>query len=457
MLLLPFSPRQVLGEELVFTDTEIFKVMEILSSLGNFNIFVDESVKNKKITFFAKDLSVKKSLDMIVATNGLEMKKTAASTYLIYPKNKTDDYEDDKVSHVFHLKNRDPKNLLNILKGLGKRTKVFMEETINAVVMIDTQKNIDTAKKMVAEMDRARRQVMIDVKLVEIQKGALKELGPDFSNTELSFGDFKNLPTAQTNMILNTLIEENKATTLASPRIRVLDKEEAEINVGDRIPIEITTSSRTAGGDNIQLNRTVQWESVGIKLKITCQKIHNDNELTLQLYNEVSTVIRFTQAGYPQIRTRNAQTILRLRNGETVAFGGLINSLDSKTNHHIPLLARLPVLGRIFQNLRNEQNQTEIVMFVTPQLRSNLVDEVTETLPSDESVIRGASISDVPNQPEIKPYTSSVVEINNLSDKFLSPAAKITEPVKEIVEKPVKKNNRMAELLKRLKKEQKGI
>jgi hypothetical protein len=114
-------------------------------------------------------------------------------------------------------------------------------------------------------------------------------------------------------------------------------------------------------------------------------------------------------------------------------------------------------LGRIFQNLRNEQNQTEIVMFVTPQLRSNLVDEVTETLPSDESVIRGASISDVPNQPEIKPYTSSVVEINNLSDKFLSPAAKITEPVKEIVEKPVKKNNRMAELLKRLKKEQKGI
>jgi type II secretory pathway component GspD/PulD (secretin) len=258
-------------------------------------------------------------------------------------------------------------------------------------------------------------------------------------------------------MILNTLIEENKATTLASPRIRVLDKEEAEINVGDRIPIEITTSSRTAGGDNIQLNRTVQWESVGIKLKITCQKIHNDNELTLQLYNEVSTVIRFTQAGYPQIRTRNAQTILRLRNGETVAFGGLINSLDSKTNHHIPLLARLPVLGRIFQNLRNEQNQTEIVMFVTPQLRSNLVDEVTETLPSDESVIRGASISDVPNQPEIKPYTSSFVEINNLSDKFLSPAAKITEPVKEIVEKPVKKNNRMAELLKRLKKEQKGI
>lgn len=363
-------------EGLGFTDTELYKVVEILSRLGNYSIFLDEEVKNKRITFYARDLSVKQSLEMIVATNGLKLKKMQKNVYLIYPRKRGDDYEEEMVSHVFHFNNRDPKNMINILKGIGKKSRVFMNETIHAVVMIDTPENIATARRLVAEMDQSRRQVMIDVKLVEVQKGALRELGPQFSKTELSFGEFKNLPTAQTSIVLDALINDNRATVLASPRIRVLDKEEAEINVGDRIPIEITTSSRTAGGDNIQLNRTVQWENVGIKLKIECQKIHEEDAITLKIYNEVSSVVSFTQAGYPQIRTRNASTILRVNDGETVAFGGLINNREDRRADHIPLLSRLPVLGRLFQDLRREKTQTEIVMFVTPKLPEDLVPEI---------------------------------------------------------------------------------
>ncbi len=120
-------------ESLSFTDTELYKVMEIFSVEGDMNIFIDEDVKNQKITFFAKKLSMKDSLNMIMATNSLQMKMAAKNTYLIYPKKKSDEYDEDKISHVFHLNNRDPKNILNIIKGISKKTKVFMNETINAV------------------------------------------------------------------------------------------------------------------------------------------------------------------------------------------------------------------------------------------------------------------------------------------------------------------------------------
>jgi len=343
------------SEKLAFTETELFKVMEVFSELGNMNIFVDEDVKNKKITFFARGLTLKKSLEMIVLTNNLRMKKMGENVFVIYPKKKAEDYRGEIMSKVFYLNNRDPKNLLNILKGIDKKTKVYMNETINAIVMIDTRKNIEKAEKIINGIDAKRRQVMIDVKLVELQRSCIKDLGPDFTNTKLSFGEFKELATAKTNMILNTLIEKGKGTILASPRIRVLDKEEAEINVGDKIPIEITTTSRTAGGDNIDLNKTVQWENVGIKLKIECKKIHKNNDLTVKIYNEVSSVVDYTPGGYPHIRTRNATTTLRLRDGVTVAFGGLINSMEDDKKHSVPILSKLPGLGRLFKDIRKNR------------------------------------------------------------------------------------------------------
>lgn len=450
-------------EGLAFTDAELHKVVEVLARLGNISIFLDEEVKNKRITFFARDLSVRESMELLVATNGLKMKKMQHGVYLIYPRKRDDEYDDDLVSHVFQFNNRDPKNMINILKGIGKKTKVFMNETIHAVVMIDTAENIEVARRLVKSMDFSRRQVMIDVKLVEVQKGSLRELGPQFSKTELTFGEFKSLPTAQTSIVLDAMINDNRATLLASPRIRVLDKEEAEINVGDRIPIEITTSSRTAGGDNIQLNRTVQWESVGIKLKIECQKIHDEDAITLKIYNEVSSVVSYTQAGYPHIRTRNASTSLRLTNGETVAFGGLINNREDNRSDHIPLLARIPVLGRVFQDIRRDKSQTEIVMFVTPKLMAPNVPELPMSVPSITAVDTCVKMSGE-CLPQVK-----VTEPETVSRATVPAPATQSRSAKEL---PVKRVNllqetkitesrsselpggtKMAELLRRLKAE----
>jgi len=381
---------------LVFVDTEIQKVLEIFSKMTRSNLFLDESVPRKKITFFAQNMPVKLALEMFVKTNGLMLKKMNSNTFLIFPKLKAADYESELSSHVFILENDDPKKIINILKTIGKNTKVSLNERINGIVMIDTPENIETAKKIVASMDYKKPQVTVDLKLVEIKRDRLKDLGVKFKNDSNMIINLKSLATLKDQVLIDTLIKENAAEVLAQPKLKVLDQQKAEIQVGDKIPIEITSASKTAAGDSVQLNKTVQWESVGIKLQVQVEKIHNANEVTLKIYNEVSSVVEYTKEGYPHIRTRNAVTVVRLSSSETAVIGGLINSEERTTVFKIPLLSTLPGLGKIFRNVRTDKMSTEIVMFITPVISTEPSLDRVENIEADlleKTENRSASIS----------------------------------------------------------------
>ncbi len=351
---------------LVFVDTEIQKVLEVFSKVTKYNLFLDESVPRKQITFFAQNMPIKLALEMFIKTNGLVLKKMNANTFLIYPKTKAAEYESEVASHVFILENDDPKKVINILKTIGKNTKVSLNDRINGIVMIDTPENIETAKKIVASMDYKKPQVTVDLKLVEVKRDRLKDLGVKFKDDANTIANLKSLARLKDQVLIDTLIKENAAEVLARPQLKVSDQQKAEIQVGDKIPIEITSASKTAAGDSVQLNKTVQWESVGIKLQVQVEKIHNENEVTLKIYNEVSSVVEYTKEGYPHIRTRNAVTVVRLNSNETAVIGGLINSEERTTVFKIPILSTLPGLGKIFRNVRTDKISTEIVMFITP-------------------------------------------------------------------------------------------
>ncbi len=351
---------------LVFVDTEIQKVLEVFSKVTKYNLFLDESVPRKQITFFAQNMPIKLALEMFIKTNGLVLKKMNANTFLIYPKTKAAEYESETAAHVFILENDDPKKVINILKTIGKNTKVSLNDRINGIVMIDTPENIETAKKIVASMDYKKPQVTVDLKLVEVKRDRLKDLGVKFKDDANTIVNLKSLARLKDQVLIDTLIKENAAEVLAQPQLKVSDQQKAEIQVGDKIPIEITSASKTAAGDSVQLNKTVQWESVGIKLQVQVEKIHNENEVTLKIYNEVSSVVEYTKEGYPHIRTRNAVTVVRLNSNETAVIGGLINSEERTTVFKIPILSTLPGLGKIFRNVRTDKISTEIVMFITP-------------------------------------------------------------------------------------------
>jgi general secretion pathway protein D len=406
---------------LVFVDTEIQKVLEVFSKVTKYNLFLDESVPRKQITFFAQNMPIKLALEMFVKTNGLVLKKMNANTFLIYPKTKAAEYESEAAAHVFILENDDPKKVINILKTIGKNTKVSLNDRINGIVMIDTPENIETAKKIVASMDYKKPQVTVDLKLVEVKRDRLKDLGVKFKDDANTVVNLKSLARLKDQVLIDTLIKENAAEVLAQPQLKVSDQQKAEIQVGDKIPIEITSASKTAAGDSVQLNKTVQWESVGIKLQVQVEKIHNDNEVTLKIYNEVSSVVEYTKEGYPHIRTRNAVTVVRLNSNETAVIGGLINSEERTTVFKIPILSTLPGLGKIFRNVRTDKISTEIVMFITPVIS-------VETGAADQNPLQAELLEKAENRSaEISSTSLGVMDRNTDYYKEKFPSADAPE------------------------------
>jgi general secretion pathway protein D len=155
---------------------------------------------------------------------------------------------------------------------------------------------------------------------------------------------------------------------LANPRIRVKNKEKARIHIGDRVPVITTTAAATGGF----VSESVSYLDVGLKLEVE-PLIYLDDEVGIKVGLEVSNIAREIRTVGSntltyQIGTRNANTVLRLRDGETQILAGLISDEDRRSADRVPGLGDIPVLGRLFSHTRDNAIKTEIVLLITPRL-----------------------------------------------------------------------------------------
>ncbi len=107
---------------------------------------------------------------------------------------------------------------------------------------------------------------------------------------------------------------------------------------------------------------------VGIKMMVEDVRINDDDSIRLGLKTEVSSVVATTKQGYPQIRTREAESILRVKDGGSVILGGLISNEERKQRNRIPVISHVPLVGWLLNSNKNETSRNEIIMIVTAKL-----------------------------------------------------------------------------------------
>ncbi len=220
--------------------------------------------------------------------------------------------------------------------------------------------------------------VEIDVRVLEIAYDDQKNIGLDWSDalpltyTETvgpNSGDapkiWKVLSWERTaiNAKLNFLIHDNKARTLANPKLVTLSGKEATFLVGGEIPyFTVETEGRTS----------IDWKEYGVNLKIL-PYVTSKNEIKTQIKAEVSdlnSVNAITLSGHniPAFSTREAQTELFLKEGDTVFLAGLIKDKDSKDIERLPWLSKVPILGEMFTSRQIDNERTELVISITPRI-----------------------------------------------------------------------------------------
>jgi general secretion pathway protein D len=380
------NPKFAKPVTLQFRDANLKMVFEALSRTSGINILLDKDVRSDlKTSIFVKDASVEDTIDLILLQNQLEEKIISDNTVFIYPGTpaKLKDYQDLKI-RSFHLTHADPKQILTMIKTLLKTKDIFIHEKTNSIVMRDTPDAIRLAEKLVADQDVEEPEVMLEVEVLEVNRDKSSELGiawPDTLavTTPDTFGTVRDLRHINANSLtvtalsatLKAKLTEGDTNLLASPRIRVRNREKAKIMVGSRVPVITNTVTPVSTGTPV-VTGSVQYLDVGLKLEVEPDILLN-NEVVIKLGMDVSSIVGDPILGPDgsrayEIGTRNATTVLRLKDGETQILGGLIQDEDRRSATKVPILGQIPILGHLFSDHSDTKNKTEIVLSITPHI-----------------------------------------------------------------------------------------
>lgn len=382
---------------LQFNDAALRTVFESLSRSVGLNILVDRDVKpTAKVTIFVKDISVGDAIDFILLQNQLEKRLINSNTMMIYPSNdaKKAEYEDLTI-RSFQITNTDLKYLSTMLKSMLKLREVAADERTGILVIRDTPGRLRLAAKLIAVHDVPDPEIMLEVEILEVTSSRRSNLGlqppTSFSvatpgtQAALTLGALKSLKSndllaSHLSATLHFKLEDTDAKLLASPRIRARNREKAKIMIGDRVPTITNTVTPIATGSSV-VTGNVTYQDVGLKLEFEAQ-VYANSEVGIKISLEVSNIAaEFTDAqggrSY-QIGTRNANTNLRLKDGETQILGGLITDQDRNTASKIPGLGHLPIVGRVFGSNDGSDTRSEIVLAITPRIVRNLPAQTPE-------------------------------------------------------------------------------
>ncbi|MBI1905697.1 MAG: tetratricopeptide repeat protein [Rhodocyclales bacterium] len=373
---------------LEFRDTDLRSVFELISRNTGINFFFDKDVRpDHRTTVLVRNTSIDDVIRFILVTNQLERKVLGHNTILIYPNNpaKVKEYQ-DLVTKSFYLAHADVKQTASMVKTLVKTKDVFFDEKLKLLVMRDTPDAIRMAEKLIAAQDLAQSEVMLEVEVMEVASSLLTDLGirypsqvsyavvgsggtpgtvtlPEWLNR--SAGLYR-ISFSNPLLVLNFKDQLTKSNLLANPRIRVMDGQKARVHIGDRVPV--ITSNITATS---LVSESVSYLDVGLKLEVE-PGISLDNEVVIKVGLEVSNIVREIRSTGGtltyQLGTRNANTMLHLKDGETQILAGLINDEDRKTADRVPGLGGLPVVGRLFSSHNDTATKTEIVLLITPRI-----------------------------------------------------------------------------------------
>ena len=396
---------------LKFKEAKLKDVFSIITRLSGINFVFDDGVKDQNITIYMENGTFEQAMELLTNMFKLGRKVLNESTVIIYPRSpeKSKQY-DDMEMRTFHLNYLEAKKAINLIRGMIQVRKIQVNEDSNSLLVRDTKDVVDVVEKILDANDVPDPEVVLDVEVLELNDANTENVGLLLSNYNVSMGVFApdgtalspTLPAAGTSTsstssstsslsTLSSLIRTfqvngyggyitapsgtynlaktlTKGEVLSNPKVRIKNKEKSKFTVGTRVPITTTTTTNTTTSVN------VQYVDVGVKVNAE-PTIQLNNEVSIKLSLEVSSILSTESVGGSSsatqvvtIGTRNLETVLSLKDGETSVIGGLISRTNTNAKTKIYLLGDLPLIGPLLSNNDDSKSKTELVLAITPRL-----------------------------------------------------------------------------------------
>ncbi|MBI3317265.1 MAG: hypothetical protein HYZ85_04605 [Candidatus Omnitrophica bacterium] len=315
------------------------------------------------------------------------------------------EWDKPQETKVFSLRYAKVEDLEEKLKGMleGGAGKVQVDKRANRIVVMDIPSRIEEVGKLVDALDVQVPQVLIEAKIVEVTLTDSFRQGIDWEYIIQEVGRFENIRAAAPlavsppasaaalttfalgqsgedfRVVLDLLERIGKTNTLSSPRVTVMNNEEAKLAVATKQPFVSQTVVQTTNSTNTADN--VQFVDVGVTLKVL-PRISNDDFVEMKIKPEVSSSSQtlelegvaqgsntaFTRTSIPIVTTQELETTVQVKSGVTIVIGGLIQDSQDKQSSKVPIIGSIPVFGRLFHSRSNDFTKTELVTFLTPTI-----------------------------------------------------------------------------------------
>lgn len=356
-------------------DTAIAEIFEMLATREHVNILVAGGVSgNLSINLYGVTLDEAIHSIAEAAGYGVERRTTG---YVILKPEEMAQHPDTGTTEVrtFSIHYADPDQVATLLKNyLSTYGKITPLAPRKLVVIEDRPVFLERITGVLATLDRQPRQVLIVGKILEVTLSDDESYGVDWrrllsidgqpgaAGTQLlsdptSAGLFVNLLTPHLKIALDALQSTGRVRTLSTPRLLAVENREASVIVGDRQGFRVTTTI------NQVTTESVQFLESGVILKVT-PSIDEAERVMMQIHPEVSTGT--ITDGIPSQTTTEVTTQLVAGDGQTVFIGGLIKDTQNKNRQGVPLLSRIPLLGRLFSGTKAVKSKSETVVMITP-------------------------------------------------------------------------------------------
>jgi general secretion pathway protein D len=393
------SPRSPVPIILKFSDSSLEKIFDTLSKVSGVNILLDPDFRDRRVNVDLKNVTFQQAIDELTLMSHLFYKVIDSNTLIVAPESpqKRRTY-DDELLRTFYLQNADVTETLNLLKGISASPtfRAVGNPSLGSITVRGTVDEIAVAAKVIEDNDKAKGEVLVEVEILEVSRGKLRNYGIALSNYEVretfnptgtpldssGFTTFQAQVLSSLNLsdfvtsIPSTLFarfmqNESDVRLLASPRLRAAEGEKSVFKVVSQVPVPTTTFQTTnVGGATFSPVTSTVYKDVGVNMELT-PKVNPNGDIVLKMSAEFSSLgqpVTVNGTAFPTFLSRTLTGVLRGRDGQTSLIGGLVQGREATSLAGIIGLQDVPILNKIFTATNKTKDDTEILISLTPHL-----------------------------------------------------------------------------------------
>lgn len=392
---------------------DIGELLRSIARMGNISIILDSTVTGS-VSLKVDEAEPEEMLRQIVRAGGLDMTREG-SAWIVAGKGRLQQgFGSVHVLPVKYAPLQDVKNAVAMYFELGeskaeanqgksakdeaksqgeaekKRQRVRADVSTGSLLVYGTEEEAEKARELVQKLDVPARQVSIEAKVVSVNKEDASKLGIQWDWTtlpqytydgdEVSRPAFEKSGTAggivsfgkgpegrpyewQFSAAIEAMVSHGKADVLSRPNIVTMQGQEAVINIGGEVPVPTVSTT------NSTVTTSIEYRPAGIILRCL-PMVNGDGYITSKIHTEVSSPQYVEEMNAYSFQKRSADTMVRLKDGETMVIGGLISSEEIKSMSKVPFLGDLPVLGNFFKSVHSSVTNSEIFIILKAKIVS---------------------------------------------------------------------------------------